>query len=263
MASSWAAVVLELAPGLAQREREAGDLGLADGLLAAGLSGQFAPGQDGKGRLAQGPAGGPAVGVVAGQQQGTQPVGLCRAGHRDFLAGDQQDAQRLPVAVGARHRKPAGVEAQRGQHRQVGVDRVGLALPAALLAAGLLALDHQQASGGQRPRQPDPIAAAALDAHRHPGPGRHLRDGGQQLREPATVVADLHHGDRLAGRIGDLHLMAVAVGVDPDDGIYHLCQHGHAASCLLPGLGPTSAPAWVESPGGTSVTGHANGRTGF
>jgi hypothetical protein len=26
---------------------------------------------------------------------------------------------------------------------------------------------------------------------------------------------------------------------------------------LLPGSGPTSAPAWVESPGGTSVTGHA------
>jgi hypothetical protein len=27
--------------------------------------------------------------------------------------------------------------------------------------------------------------------------------------------------------------------------------------------GPTSAPAWVESPGGISVTGHASGRTGF
>jgi len=32
---------------------------------------------------------------------------------------------------------------------------------------------------------------------------------------------------------------------------------------LLPGLGPTSAPAWVESPGGTSVTSHASRRTGF
>jgi len=38
----------------------------------------------------------------------------------------------------------------------MGVDRVGLAFPAALFAAGLLALDHQQARGGQRPRQPDP-----------------------------------------------------------------------------------------------------------
>jgi hypothetical protein len=44
------------------------------------------------------------------------------------------------------------------------------------------------------------------------GPGHHLRDGGQQLREPGAAVADPHRCDRLAGRIGDLHLMAVAVG---------------------------------------------------
>jgi hypothetical protein len=122
-------------------------------MLAAARSRQFPPGQSGKGRLAQGPAGGPAVGVVPGQQQGTQPVGLRGGGCGDLLAGNQQDTQRLPVAVGAQRRKPAGVQAQRGQHRQVGIDRVGLALPAPLLAAGLLALDHQQARGGQRPRQ--------------------------------------------------------------------------------------------------------------
>jgi hypothetical protein len=48
----------------------------------------------------------------------------------------------------------------------------------------------------------------------------------------------------LAGRISDLHLMAVAVGAGPDDGIYYLCQHGHAA--LSPSrVGPTSGrPGW-------------------
>jgi hypothetical protein len=102
--------------------------------------------------------------------------------------------------------------------------------------AGLLTLDHQQASGGQRPRQPDPVAAAALDTDRHPRPGSHLRNGGQHSREPRAVVANLHRRDRLASRISELHLMAVAVGIDPDDGIYYLCQHGHAA-CLLPGCG--------------------------
>jgi len=31
--------------------------------------------------------------------------------------------------------------------------------------------------------------------------------------------------------------MTVAVGAGPDDCVYCLCQHGHAASCLLPGWG--------------------------
>ena len=65
------AVVLELPPGLAERFGQAADLGLADGLLAAGLSGQVPAGQRGKGLTGRGGAGSAAVGVVAGQQQGT------------------------------------------------------------------------------------------------------------------------------------------------------------------------------------------------
>jgi hypothetical protein len=68
-------VVFELAAGLAQRECQAGDLGLADRVLAAGASGEFPPGERGQGRLAQGFAGGPAVGVAAGQQQSAQAAG--------------------------------------------------------------------------------------------------------------------------------------------------------------------------------------------
>jgi hypothetical protein len=121
---------------LGQRHCEAADLGVADGLLAAGASGQVAPGQARKGRVAQGLAGSPAIGVVTAQQQGTQPAALRVAGHRELRAGNQQDAQRLPVAVSPWHRHPGGVQAQRGQHRQVRIDRAGLALPPALLAAG-------------------------------------------------------------------------------------------------------------------------------
>jgi hypothetical protein len=83
---------------------------------------------------------------------------------------------------------------------QMSIDRAGLARAAALLAAGLHTLDHQQPSGGQRPRQPDPIALGALDADRHPRPGRHLRDSGQQLREPAAVVADPQRATGLPAR---------------------------------------------------------------
>ena len=69
-----------------------------------------------------------AVGVVAAQQQRAQPVGLRGAGGGEFLAGAEQDPQRLAVAVRARGGQPVGVQAQRGQHGQVRVDRVGLAL---------------------------------------------------------------------------------------------------------------------------------------
>ena len=78
-----------------------------------------------------------AVGVVAAQQQRAQPVGLCGAGGGELLAGAQQDPQRLAVAVRARGGQPVGVQAQRGQHGQVGVDRVGLAAAAAGLAVSV------------------------------------------------------------------------------------------------------------------------------
>jgi hypothetical protein len=35
------------------------------------------------------------------------------------------------------------------------------------------------------------------------------------------IVADRQRHDLPASRIGDLHLMTVAVGIDPDDGIYY------------------------------------------
>jgi hypothetical protein len=37
--------------------------------------------------------------------------------------------------------------------------------------------------------------------------------------------------------VGDLDLVAVAVGVDSDDGVDHLCHHGHTASCSFQGWG--------------------------
>jgi hypothetical protein len=97
-----------------------------------------------------------------------------------------------------------------------------LPLPRRCLRLGCSHPGHQQPGGGQRPRQPDPVAAAALDADRHPRPGHHVRDRGQQPGEPGAVVADPHHRDRLARRIGDLYLVAVPMGAGPDDGIYRL-----------------------------------------
>jgi hypothetical protein len=164
------AVVLELPSALAERERQAADLSLPDGLLAAGMNTELTAGERGQGPARQGRAGGAPVGVIPGQQQGTQPPGLRSAGPGDLLARHQQDPQGFPVAVRARHRQPARVQAQRGQHRQVGVDGVGLSFAAALPAAGLLALEHQEPGGGQRPAQPRAVSAGALNRDRHPRP---------------------------------------------------------------------------------------------
>jgi hypothetical protein len=58
-----------------------------------------------------------------------------------------------------------------------------------------------------------------------------------QAKAIRRISNESRHRDRLARRICDLHLVAVAVGAGPDDGVCCLCQHGHAASCLLPGSG--------------------------
>ena len=83
-----AAVVLELLSALAERERQAAHLSLPDGLLTAGVNRELTVGERGQGPARQGRAGGAAVGVVPGQQQGTQPPGLRGAGPGDLLPGN-------------------------------------------------------------------------------------------------------------------------------------------------------------------------------
>src|SRR5205814_2927156 len=95
-------------------------------------------------------------------------------------------------------------------------------------------------------------------APQRPRTGYCLSDQRQQMRETGAVVGDPSSQDRRPGRVRDLHFMAVPMRVDTDDGVDDFCQHGHTASSLLPRLRcRTSAPAWVESPRGMSVTSHA------
>jgi hypothetical protein len=60
------------------------------------------------------------------------------------------------------------------------------------------------------------------------------RDG---IGVTALVVADHQRGDGDATGRGQLQSMRIAVRVAANDGVDNLCQHGHAASNLLPGIG--------------------------
>jgi hypothetical protein len=126
---------------------------------------------------------------------------------------------RLPAAPAAGSRRGAARPAPSGGHRW------GRTCPCRGAAcAGLLALDYRQAGRGQRP-----------------GPAPHRTRGCPRPRPPPGARAPPRQWRPAAARTRRRR-----------------CQHGHAASCLLLGSGPTSAPAWAESPGGASVTGHAS-----
>jgi hypothetical protein len=105
------------------------------------------------------------------------------------------------------------MKAQCGEHGQVRVDGIGLALPAPGAARGLLGLEDLQPGGGK----PDAVAAAALDRDDQPGPGGVVGDPGQQLGVAGAVVADRALCDRDTVRRGDPDLVSVAVGVNAND----------------------------------------------
>ena len=85
----------------------------------------------------RGSAGELTVGVVVGvAQQCAEPVDVCGAGQGQLVAGAEQDAQGFAVTVGPRNRQLAGVQTERGQDGEVGVDRVGFPLPRRALRWG-------------------------------------------------------------------------------------------------------------------------------
>ena len=108
------AVVLELAPGPVQRERQAADLSLADGVLTAGRGGQFAPAEAARTLpvralraawwSASSPASRSARSLLACAVRAA--VISCRATSRMRSASRSN--------AGTRHRQPARLQAQRG-----------------------------------------------------------------------------------------------------------------------------------------------------
>ncbi|MDT7706926.1 MAG: hypothetical protein QOG20_2533 [Pseudonocardiales bacterium] len=155
--------------------------------------------------------------------------------------------------------RSTGVQTQRGEHREMGVEGVGLALPAASLAVGPLALDHHQAGGGDRAGKSHAAASRALDRRHHTRPRSVVDDPCQQLGIACGVVADLPCPDRGARRERDLDLVVSRWVSTPTTASTSSASMG--TGLVRPaGSGSASAPARVGSPSGTSVTGHAHGR---
>jgi hypothetical protein len=79
------------------------------------------------------------------------------------VAGDLEMADHLDGAI-ARFRLAVGVTRQDGACGGLGIDGVGLAVPASELAIDPANLDDAQAHRGQRPREAGTIRAGALDS---------------------------------------------------------------------------------------------------
>jgi len=101
--------------------------------------------------------------------------------------------------------------------------------------------DHNSIRQGPIPA--DAPRATAPGERRYPTAWAYFASRGSGVRVPLAPPAKNDPGQ------------IVKSAVDHHD----LCQHGHAASCLLPGAGADVGPAWVESPSAAPVTGHAIG----
>jgi len=130
-------------------------------------------------------------------------------------AGELQHPQRLPLAtlpwagqVFATQCLPAGPDR---------VQRVALGLRATG-PLGPVDLGHPLTTIQQEAGQPRAVATSALQRPAA-APWRPLGDRVQQLLVTCLVAWDLQLGDQPAVAVKDSGGVAVAVGVDPDDGI--------------------------------------------
>jgi len=180
------------------------------------------------------------AGGVAAAQLGSQLLGsadeqrreLADGGHprQDRAAsGGQQHPQRLPLPATPRGRRP--ILAKRLAGGPDGVQRVALGAtatgwllgPANLQDAFAMLLQEPGKAGAEAARPLDRPAAAAgqlgLGEAEQPLLAGRISVGGG-VGEHAAEVAD--------GSCGE----GVAVGIDADDAVDQLCQHGHAVVLL-------------------------------
>ena len=171
--SSWPSRNSRAPSQLAQRDAD----GIADDVAGAGPQ-RREPGDQG-GRGVPGEPGPQVIGP--GQDQGPGLVDRPGAFSCGAAPGDHQRADRLHGAVPALRRAagPAGLGGPGSADR---VQRVGLALPAAVLPVGAVHLDDPDAGGCHVPGQAGAVAAGPLDPDQGDGP-----EPGQPAQQPGIA----------------------------------------------------------------------------
>jgi hypothetical protein len=144
-------------------------------------------------------------------------------------AGRQPDLERCSVPCGTRLSELVAAQGLAGGSG--GVQRVGLGAVAAGCSLGPVQLNDLLMVSMQEPGQPGAVAAGALD---RPDPLAWLLGGqGQQLLVAGRRGRHRRLVDhRTGGRGHDGEGVGVLVGVDPDDDIDEVCQHGHCVDSL-------------------------------
>jgi hypothetical protein len=148
--------------------------------------------------------------IRAGQDQGPGLVDRPGAFSCGAAPGDHQRADRLDRAVPALWRA-AGPAGLRGPGRADGIQRVGFALPAAVLAVGAVHFHDPDAGRGDVPGQASAVAAGPLNADQGDGPepAQPAEQAGVAARGSGELLDAEESSDRVK-RCGD---MRVGVGV--------------------------------------------------
>jgi hypothetical protein len=140
-------------------------------------------------------------------------------------AGRQPHRQRRPLARGAGLGEPVAAHGLAG--RSGGVQGVGLGAMASGGSLGPVQLHHLLAMTLEEAGQTGAVAAGALD---RPDPLARLSTG--ERKQLPVASRGGRHGHLLDHRAADCQddrgSMGVLVGVDPDDELDEVCQHGHA-----------------------------------
>jgi hypothetical protein len=221
---SWAPGELDPPAELAQRD-------------AGGVAGHVAgPGPQPRDRVRQrsrGELGEPCPQVIgAGQDQGAGLVDGLGPLVAGAALGDHQRADRLDRAVAALGRtgRPPGLRGPRGADS---VQRIGLALAAAVLPVGAVHLHDPDAGAGQVPGQPGSVAARAL--HADQGYRPELAQPAQQAGVPQRRRRELAHPEQAADRVQRGGDVGVGVGVYPAGDGAPVFYDGHCRPFLSEG----------------------------
>jgi hypothetical protein len=163
--------------------------------------------------------------IRAGQEQCPGLVDRPGAFSRGAALGDHQRPDRLDRAVAALRRSP-GPPRLGGAGRADGVQRVGLALPAAVLAVGAARLHDPDAGRGDVAGQPGAVAPGPLDPDQADGP--EPAQPAQQASVPGSRSRELPHAEQSPDRIERSGDVRVGVGVHAASNGAAVFYDGHA-----------------------------------